>query len=358
MPDHFECWDRVTTLREAYRESTKLGFTGEDVEIAGGELAPILSAMSARVKEGLTRARKMSDGIPPTYFQFQPMKWSTLTGIDGAVEHNAQGQTKVRVHEFKPVVLPLFLEGAVKELKLAGSAKEALALHRRIRNSELFDEKLGMYKVNTSLADQAVHIGRTRAYTPGWLENESVFLHMHYKYLLALLSVGLYDVFWEEARRGLVPFFDPLVYGRSVLENSSFIVSSVHPDGALHGRGFVARLSGATAEFMSMWMLATCGGRPFLVGSSGLELRLSPALPGWLFDTSGKLQFVLLGGTTVTFHNARRQDVIPGGQVRCRRIEIKDRSGGVVGIEGGTISEPWASRIRSGDAVSLDYYWS
>ena len=123
----------------------------------------------------------------------------------------------------------------------------------QVRESALYDRKLGMYKTNAPLAACSPEIGRLRAFTPGWLENESVFLHMAYKYLLEVLRAGLHDEFFADMRRGLVPFLDPQTYGRSPLENSSFIVSSAHPDESLHGRGFVARLTGATTEFLSMW---------------------------------------------------------------------------------------------------------
>ena len=79
----------------------------------------------------------------------------------------------------------------VKAVKLSPSSAEARALHRRVRESPLFDAQLGMYKLNASLRQERHAIGRARAFTPGWLENESIFLHMHYKYLLALLTAGL-----------------------------------------------------------------------------------------------------------------------------------------------------------------------
>ena len=34
-------------------------------------------------------------------------------------------------------------------------------------------------------------LGRSRVFAPGWLENESIFLHMHYKFLLETLRSGL-----------------------------------------------------------------------------------------------------------------------------------------------------------------------
>jgi len=59
--------------------------------------------------------------------------------------------------------------------------------------------------------------------------------------------------FFEEIKTGLVPFMDNKVYGRSPLEAASFIVSSAFPDPKLHGASFLARLSGSTAEMLSMW---------------------------------------------------------------------------------------------------------
>ena len=59
--------------------------------------------------------------------------------------------------------------------------------------------------------------------------------------------------FYEEIKTGLVPFMDNKRYGRSPLEAASFIVSSAFPDPKLHGASFLARLSGSTAEMLSMW---------------------------------------------------------------------------------------------------------
>jgi hypothetical protein len=75
---------------------------------------------------------------------------------------------------------------------------------------------------------------------------------MEYKYLLQIRRSGLYEEFLEDSRCALIPFQDPERYSRSPLENSSFLVGSAHPDESIHGAGFVARLSGATAEFLGI----------------------------------------------------------------------------------------------------------
>ncbi|MFW6268496.1 MAG: hypothetical protein ACOC4G_00315 [Bacillota bacterium] len=49
-------------------------------------------------------------------------------------------------------------------------------------------------------------IGRARAFTPGWLENGSIWLHMEYKYLLELIKNGLYEEFHNEMKNCLTSF--------------------------------------------------------------------------------------------------------------------------------------------------------
>jgi hypothetical protein len=126
---------------------------------------------------------------------------------------------------------------------------------------------------------------------------------MSFKYLLELLKAGLFDEYFEALHSHLPAFMAPEVYGRSPLENSSFIVSSAHPDTTLHGNGFVARLSGSTAEFLSMWVLMTVGKQPFRLENGQLVLAIEPILPGWLFKEDGTFTFRFLGMCDVTLHN-------------------------------------------------------
>jgi hypothetical protein len=287
----------------------------------------------------------------------KPTSWSVLKSADGGERRNAKGQRQVRVEGFEPRPLPLFLEGAVKALRNAANPADARALHEQVRASGLYDRSLGMYKVNAPIAGESVHIGRIRAYTPGWLENESVFLHMHYKYLLAMLQAGLYAEFWAAARQCLVPFLDPEVYGRSILENSSFIVSSAHPDKSLHGRGFVARLSGSTAEFIHIWTIVSVGARPFQMGDQGLMLNLTPALPGWLFKDDGTLRITFLGSIPVTYHHPERTDLFPGEGYEAGRVVVRDPDGNSHELGSGPIVEPWASRIRDRQVAAMDVYF-
>ncbi|PAM92997.1 hypothetical protein B4N84_20275, partial [Flavobacterium sp. IR1] len=129
-----------------------------------------------------------------------------------------------------------------KQLKLTDDRDSAKALYDEVKQSAIYDRKLKMYKTSMSINSEPNELGRVKSFTPGWLENESIFLHMEYKYLLATLKSGLYDEFYEDMKQALIPFLDPEMYGRSILENSSFIASSANPNVDLHGKGFVSRL--------------------------------------------------------------------------------------------------------------------
>jgi hypothetical protein len=303
--------------------------------------------MAVRVQAGIDDAVEIGDGLPPTYFSYQVAEYETTQSVD------PQGRPIIKPLRFTCNKLPLFLEGPARLMKVLEEQSERSALHAKVRASQLFDIKLGMYRLNASLLDQPHSIGRARAFSRGWLENESIWLHMAYKYLLELLKAGLYEQFFEDLKNSTPPFMDAGIYGRSPLENSSFIVSSVHPDQALHGRGFVARLSGATAEFLSMWFTMMTGGKPYSLGKDGkLSLSFSPKLRGWLFPKDGILTFRFLGHTHVRIHNPALQDtwhLTPQGY-------SLHTPGGEIHLSGQQIDEPYASKVRAGRIKQVDIY--
>jgi hypothetical protein len=221
---------------------------------------------------------------------------------------------------------------------------------------------LGMYKVNTDLSKETEEIGRTRVFPSGWLENESVWLHMEYKYLLELLRGGLTKEFYEEIKTALIPFLDPARYGRSVLENSSFIVSSAHEDQNLHGQGFVARLSGSTAEFLHIWLLMNVGLKPFAMENGQLTLTFAPLLAGWLFTDkqageypAHSYAFKFLAKTTIVYHNPKHADTFGPKAVKASKITLtytEKRS--KVEVKGAVITGTAAEDVRQGKIARID----
>ena len=254
--------------------------------------------------------------------------------------------------------------------------EEARDIYRAVRRSRVFDRKLAMYKTSEDMTGETTELGRSvGAYPRGWIENESIYLHMHYKYLLEVLRAGLYAEFWRDARTGLIPFLDPAVYGRSTLEGASFVVSSAYPDARFHGRAFQPRLSGMTTEFISMWLLALVGPRPFRVSGNGpLTLILEPRLPEWLFterETTRRyhdprdgwrqvsvpkdaLAFKLLGCVLVVYRNPRRRRTWGARGVRPIAYRLDYRSGEVVELACATVVGAHAEAVRDGAVRRID----
>jgi hypothetical protein len=362
-PDHdFQYWDTVATARETYRDRVRLGFDGRPETLRPDDVTRVLAAFSAKVRAGIERAVAMNDGpsagVPPTYFAYEVTDHEVVTDADGNVQRDEQGRPYVKALRFEPHVLPLFLEGPVHALKIQHDVTSARELYGRVKSSSLHDRELGMYKVNAPLGEEPHEIGRCRAFTPGWLENESIWLHMAYKYLLEVLKAGLYEEFYEDLKQALICFQDPAVYGRSPLENSSFLVSSAHPDASLHGAGFVARLTGATAEFLSIWGVMMFGERPFFVQDGELCLEFKPALPGWMFDERGTVTFTFLGRTQVTYHNPDRTDVAPHVRLAISRVVLHTPNDQEIELGESTIRPPYAEMVRTGQVTTMDVYFA
>lgn len=292
--DSFEYWDKSCEIKEAYRKNTRLGLSGRESKIKGKAARVFLQNVILRCDAGIQKClRKYKNYF--TYFTNQ------VTDYD-------QDGGRIRVKSFSQKPLPLFLEGFAHALKV----EKEKNIYQLVRKSGLFDKKLNMYKVNSPLDRSPVEIGRARIFTPGWLENESVWLHMEYKYMLELLKAGLYEEFFKDFKKVMIPFLKPEKYKRSTLENSSFLVSSTHPNKEEHGRGFVARLSGATAEFLDMWVIMTTGKKMFYLDNKGkLCFKLSPVLPAWLFH-KGEFSFKLLGLIDVTYVNKSKKNTYDG----------------------------------------------
>ena len=224
-----------------------------------------------------------------------------------------------------------------------------------------------MFKINENVMKETKEIGRQNVFPRGWLENEAVFLHMEYKYFLELLRSGLYDEFSHYLKTAWIPFLDASVYGRSILENSSFIASSAHPDERIHGNGYVSRLTGASAEMLHMLRIMTVGQTPFRLDEhQKLYLKLEPKIPEWLFTkekkevcvytANGKKTFVqpensfafnFLGEILTIYYNPRRLDTY-SEDAKITEIKLYHKEQLAVNIDGDIVPELYAKNIRKG----------
>jgi hypothetical protein len=365
-------WQALNELREQYLSATRLGVSGADVSMTSAELTAVLDGIIAVLQHALDHARNARTGLYDGYFYYSVTAHKKLTNADGTPVLR-DGRRCVWPLAFERVTLPAYLEPQVHVMKTLDAAA-CRALHRAVGRSPLYDRQLKMYVLNAPLARASKEIGRANVFPPGWLENESVWLHMEYKYLLALLQADLHAEFFAACATALIPHQPPQRYGRSPLENSSFLATSAHPDKQIHGAGFYARLSGATVEFISMWLAISGAARMFSLAAGGaLQCRLQPILPATYFTraaTTRVLQrgtatqtvtipknacaFVLLGGTLVVYHNPLRRDTFGPRAVTPQRYVLTDRDGAIKEVAGATLDATHADAIRAGRIARMD----
>lgn len=334
-----DTWNALNDVKEAYREKTLFGLSGRKLENTAEEILAVLKIFHGVVKQGIARALDYGKGISPSYFTYEVTDYEKKE--DGII-----------IKKVEPGIMPHFLEGPVRYLKLDMEALEKADMYDKVKKSAMYDKELEMYKVNESLAEASFEVGRSKAFTPGWLENESIWLHMEYKYLLELLKSGMYREFGEDFRKAAVPFLDEEMYGRSPLENSSFIASSANHNKKIHGKGFVARLSGSTAEFIQMWQIMMFGKTPFTVENEELTLRFEPFIPKYLIGEEKQVEAVFLGSTPVVFHMEEIKDYIPGLYRIGVRVEYAD--GSSKEAEDGKITGEAARAVRRGEAKRIE----
>jgi len=336
----YNFWNSANTLKEKFRASTFEPLSGATKELSLELLEKFLKKTVKKLDKGIKKAVCKKTGVPITYFRYTVVKYR--------LKNKTVYPTAFRRHD-----LPLFLEGAVYAFKTQGGK----ALYDKVRSSPLFDKELGMYRLNASLENEPLDIGRSRIFVPGWLENESIWLHMEYKYLLEVLKSGLYEDFYSDFKKACVCFFNPEHYGRSILENSSFIVSSAYPYKELWGKGFAARLSGATVEALNIWILMAMGKAPFYLDEkNGLCLRFAPALKKEMFiPGTDSLTFKLFSSTLVVYHNPLRKDTYENCRAQKIVVGIDNKH---ITIQGDTIKSPLTQAIRRGEASQIDVYFA
>lgn len=340
--DRIDFWKERTSALETYREAVKYKLSGQEKNISFQRIAEVIKVLVKVVKLGTSQAweahKKDGSGVCPTYFYYTVTDYKkTEDGIE--ILDAVQEKT------------PDFLEGNVRFLKTKVEDSAKKNLYEVIRKSNLYDKKLDMYKVNADLDKASYELGRAKSFTPGWLENESIWLHMEYKYLLEVLKADLYEEFAEDFHHAAVPFLKEEVYGRSLLENSSFIASSANPDEKIHGKGFVARLSGSTVEFIHMWQIMMFGKTPFSYRDGVLTLGFKPLIPDYLIGEAA-IEATFLGSIAVSYQLPDKNTVTPAN-VKVSSYEITTVQGEVCTIEGELIEGKLAESIRNKEVSKI-----
>jgi hypothetical protein len=370
----FEYWDEVAAARENFRNNVQYYFSGDTVALDAKEVSEMIDRWLEQIELGISRAFYFAtegygddgkSGIPACFFAYEITDWEENGN------RNDVGLPLVNAKAMSVKKFPLFLEGPVRYMKTIQDDFDKMEdMYERVLDSGLRDTKLDMYFLSASLEGQTYDMGRQIAFAPGWLENQSIWMHMSYKYYLQLIRGKLYDQFFSEMKGGgMLPFMDPEVYGRSLMECSSFIASSAFPDPSVVGEGFVARLSGSTAEFMDMWKHMFIGPKLFFFNDNEeVEMQLTPALPSWLFedeesdndptfDDEGNhiVMFKLFASIPVTYHNPGGKNLYGKNPVSYK-VTMTD--GEIVSVDGPTIPTETALEIRRmSNVASIDAYF-
>lgn len=363
-------WEKSNQAKETYRSLVTKGINGAEFKMSVQDIRKFLRLIAEKIDAGIKLATD-SKGCVATYFYHKIVDYRE-TGVN-----NDQGLPFLMPKKFERHDLPLFLEGFVHALRVEKDPSKARALYQAVRRSALFDKKLRMYRVNTDLSNESSEIGRARIFPAGWLENQSIWIHMEYKFLLELLRCGLYDEFYENLPHTLVPFLDPETYGRSILENSSFVVSSAHENPEIHGRGYVARLSGSTAEFVHIWLIMNMGLSPFsLDGDGKLQLVFKPILSRDLFSRketnvrilgrNGRWEdvrlpaqtyaFNFMNSTLVVYHNPKKVNTFDP-KAAIKTIVCTSVAGKKIEIKGSVLSGDLAQKARDGMMKRMDIFF-
>ncbi len=341
ISDNIIYWDKAETIKETYRESVRNNIKGNKSTFNKNELFDIIARMQQKVTDGINRSKAIYDGLYPTYFSYNVEKYNVLE--NGNVE----------ILEFKQEALPLFLEGNARAMKVV-SDEDRKEIYDKIKKSNVYDNELKMYKTSESISNASHKIGRVRAFTPGWLENESIFMHMEYKYVLEMIkSNNLIDEYYSDIKTVMPPYLDYEVYGRPLTENSSFIVSSSNPNKKLHGKGFSARLSGSTAEFLSMWKYMFLGDKLFRFENNELKLVFEPKLHSETFTDDGIVEFKLFSEIDVIYINKSKKSTYGNNKAVVDKIVVTLKNGEIQEVKG-CIEGKLAEKIRNLKASKIE----
>ena len=309
--NRFDYWNKATLARERLRKRLRYNASGKVKPVFVRESIIYFDDMMRTLSDGIKRAKELGNGIIPSYIINEVVRYEKL------YKTNHLGYEVVKPLEFKTVLIPDFLEASARMAKL-GQEFFDKETYQKIYDSDLRDQELGLYKTCADIEDAPFEIGRVHAFTKGWLERECDFLHMGYKYLLGLLKAGLYEEFFKECKINLVCNMDVNVYGRSPIESSSFIVPTCNPNKALHGQGFLARLTGANAEVIDMYFNLFVGKELFKMEDNELTFNLDPKLPAEYFDKNNKVTFELFNKVLVIYHNPNRLDCYKGVHLKYK----------------------------------------
>lgn len=330
--ESLDFWNNRMNALEKYRKNL-LDNKLEVENIKAKNLIDLIKIIRNVLEIGISKAKKIEE-IIPTYLSYEVIDYELID----------KNSSFIRALSFRQKPIPTFLEAPARLLKTIDNIETSKNIYKNIKNSELYDQKFKFYKTSIDLTNESPEIGRIEAFTKGWLERESNFLHMTYKYLYSILKSGLYEEYYDEIKTNYTCFMDPEIYGRSPIENSSFIAPSNNPDKRKHGQGFVSRLSGSTAEMLSMWSYMFFGPKLFSIDNNELVFTINPKLSKEFFKDK-RVSTMLFSTINVEIINEDLIDTF-SENARITKVILTDINNVTKEFYGNRVTNEWALKIR------------
>ena len=133
-------WNSSKSALEHCREEVYTQGAWDYADCQAEQLAEMLDAWANFLGQRLALCRG-ENGLMPTYCRYRvKMEQGTPS--------------------FEKCDMPLFLESSVRDMRLCESKQKRKELFEAVHRSELFDGKLGMYRVNQALDISELELGR------------------------------------------------------------------------------------------------------------------------------------------------------------------------------------------------------
>jgi len=365
-------WEESHTLREKYLQQAATGVATGEKKLSDKELDEFLK-LCQDLLSGIYSKKyrnKVFDrnGLPYTYFENRVAKWAPVKEKNKP-RLSVDGLPLVQARKFIRRQLVRFLEAPVHLLRMHPEMRDQI--FPALKESELYDSVLKMYRISESLQTEPREIGRAREWPQGWFENEAVSTRMAYRYLLGLLHCGLYREFYSELKDHFTCYHDVERLGRSNLDPVSYLVSSASAGD--HGLGCLPLLNCTNAEIRQIWTFMTAGEDPFYLSSrKKLQFQLRPSLAEELFTRKNSVAnffngtewqaveiqansfaFKFLNRVLVIYRNKTRKNTWDEGvQIRSYKLYYKD--GKTRDFPFLFLEETEAAQVRNGDVWRMD----
>ena len=173
----FKHWSRSNDARERYRREM-IGDVKCEYEVwSAKKVLRFLDAIELKTTHGISRALATNNGLPPTYFYYECTDYSVVpvenintsrpAAATGLSNSPSLQKEVVRANSFELNTLPLFLEGPTRHMKTIHDVDSLQRMYLKVKESDIYDTNLKMFKISGSLVKMRQEIGRMMAFSPG-----------------------------------------------------------------------------------------------------------------------------------------------------------------------------------------------